>query len=51
MLQEVELVVDPLQPFPPYAGRGFVQDRDRDFVPLAHVFEQLPQEDQAVKPP
>lgn len=29
----------------------FVQDRDLDFVPLPHDFEQLPHADQEVYPP
>lgn len=53
VLHEVEPVDDPrlLQSLPPYAGDGFVQDRDRDFVPLPHDFEQLPHADQEVYPP
>ena len=50
MLQDVELDVDPRleQSFPPYAGAGLVQVRDRDLVPPPQVLEQLPHEVQDV---
>lgn len=46
MLQDCDEVDEPEQEFPPLAGAGLLQDRDRDCVPLPHDLVQLPNEPQ-----
>lgn len=45
-VQAWECVEDPLHAAPLYAGAGLLQDLVLDCVPLPHVTEQLPYDDQ-----